>query len=37
MGKNVELVSPEHIEQSILLIRHQKVMLGRQVPRRLRP
>jgi hypothetical protein len=27
MGKNVELVSPEHIEQSILLIRHQKVML----------
>jgi len=27
MGKNVELVSLEHIEQSILLIRHQKVML----------
>ena len=27
MNKNVELVSPEHIEQSILLVRHQKVML----------
>jgi len=27
MGKNMEMVSPEHIEQSVLLIRHQKVML----------
>ena len=27
MDRNVELVSPESIERSILLIRHQKVML----------